>query len=147
MSPRFPPVCIAVFSHNQPSCGEFMSSRLEAKEKMKSISRFSVRLLVAVGAASGIATADEVTDWNQMMLLAALTAPVTPAPVTTSVAAIVQAAVFDAVNGIDRRYTSIYVPPAATPGASARAAAVQAAYATLVNLYPAQKAKFDQQRT
>jgi hypothetical protein len=80
------------------------------------------------------------------MLLATLTAPVTPAPTTTRVAAIVQAAVFDAVNGIDQRYTAIYVPPAAAPGASKRAAAVQAAYATLVNLYPNQKANFDQQR-
>jgi PAP2 superfamily len=51
------------------------------------------------------------------------------------------------VNGIDRRYTSIYVPPAAAPGTSKRAAVVQAAYATLMNLYPAQKATFDQQRS
>jgi PAP2 superfamily len=109
---------------------------------MKSLICFSV--LVAV--ASGVATADEVTDWNQVMLLATLTAPVTPAPVTNRVTAIVQAAVFDAVNGIDRHYTPIYVPAAAAPGTSKRAAAVQAAYATLVSLYPAQKAKFDQQR-
>jgi hypothetical protein len=60
-------------------------------------------------------------------------------------AAIVQAAVFDAVNGTDRRFLPIYVPPAAPPGTSVRAAAVQAAYASLVNLYPNQKSKFDQQ--
>jgi hypothetical protein len=58
----------------------------------------------------------------------------------------VQAAVFDAVNGIDGHYTAIHVPPAAPPGASKRAAAVQAAYATLVNLFPNQKLKFDLQR-
>jgi hypothetical protein len=108
--------------------------------------RSSVWALVVSSLASGICLADEVTDWNQMMRQATLTAPVTPAPITTRVAAIMQAAVFDAVNGIDRRYTPIYVPPAAAPGASARAAAVQAAYAALVNLFPAQKAKFDQQR-
>lgn len=106
---------------------------------------FSVWVL-ASGIASGICAADEVTDWNQAMLQATLTAPVTAAPVTLRVAAIVQAAVFDAVNGIDRRYTPIYVPPAAAPGTSKRAAAVQAAYATLVDLYPDQKTKFDQQR-
>src|SRR5580704_5872218 len=110
---------------------------------MKSLTCLSVLVVVATGAA----TADEVSDWNQVMLLAMLTAPVTPAPVTPRVAAIVQAAVFDAVNGIDRRYTPIYVPPAAAPGASKRAAAVQAAYGTLVKLYPSQKTKFDQQRT
>jgi hypothetical protein len=109
---------------------------------MKSLTCLSVLVVVATGAA----TADEVTDWNQVMLLATLTAPVTPAPVAPRVTAIVQAAVFDAVNGIDRRYTPIYVPEAAAPGTSKRAAAVQAAYITLVNLYPAQKAKFDQQR-
>ncbi len=109
---------------------------------MKSLTCLSVLVVVATGAA----TADEVTDWNQVMLLATLTAPATPAPVAPRVTAIVQAAVFDAVNGIDRRYTPIYVPEAAAPGTSKRAAAVQAAYITLVNLYPAQKAKFDQQR-
>ncbi len=109
---------------------------------MKKVILFSVWFV----AANVLATADEVSDWNQVMLQATLTAPVTPAPVSTRVAAIVQAAVFDAVNGIDRAYTSIHVPPAAAPETSRRAAAVQAAYATLVNLYPAQKTKFDQQR-
>src|SRR5579864_7785741 len=109
---------------------------------MKSLIRFSVWALLT----AGVSMADEVTDWNQVMLLATLTAPVTPAPITTRVTAIVQAAVFDAVNGIDRRYAPIYVFATAAPGSSQRAAAVQAAYATLVNLYPDQKAKFDQQR-
>ncbi len=90
--------------------------------------------------------ADELSDWNHMMLTATLTAPVTAAPLTPRVAAIVQAAVFDAVNGIERKYTPIYVPPAGPSSASVRAAAVQAAYATLVDLYPAQKATFDLQR-
>jgi hypothetical protein len=102
---------------------------------------------VGLTLAGSVVRADEVTDWNQVMLLAILTAPATPAPVATRVAAIVQAAVFDAVNGEDRRYSEIYVPAGAPPGTSKRAAAVQAAYATLVNLYPDQKAKFDQQRT
>src|SRR5580692_4780098 len=105
-------------------------------------------LSVALGLvlASGVALADEITDWNLALIKATLTAPVTPAPVTTRVAAIVQAAVFDAVNGIDRTFTPIYVPPAAAPGSSEKAAAVQAAYATLMNFYPAQQATFDQQK-
>jgi hypothetical protein len=61
----------------------------------------------------------------------------------TRVAAVVQAAVFDAVNGIARRYTPIHVAPAGPAGASQDAAAVQAAYATLLQLYPTQKATFD----
>jgi membrane-associated phospholipid phosphatase len=47
------------------------------------------------------------------------------------------------VNGIARRYTPIHVAPAGPAGASQEAAAVQAAYATLVQLYPTQKAVFD----
>src|SRR5262249_42519779 len=62
-------------------------------------------------------------------------------------AAIVMAAVFDAVNGIERRYTPVHVPPAAPAGTSQRAAAVQAAYASLVRLFPSQAATFDSQRT
>jgi hypothetical protein len=85
---------------------------------------------------------DEITNWNQMLFRAGLVGGTTPL-VITRVAAIVQAAVFDAVNGIDRRYTPIHVPPAATAGASRDAAAVQAAYATLVQLYPAQKPTLD----
>jgi hypothetical protein len=86
--------------------------------------------------------ADEVTDWNQMMFRAAL-AGGTTSLVMTRVAAIVQTAVFDAVNGIERRYTPIHVAPAGPAGASRDAAAAQAAYATLVQLYPAQKSTFD----
>src|SRR5262249_42053985 len=44
-------------------------------------------------------------------------------------------------------YSPIHVAPAAPAGASQRAAAVQAAYASLVLLFPAQKATFDQKRT
>jgi membrane-associated phospholipid phosphatase len=95
----------------------------------------------------GIGQADEVTDWNHIMLEATLVPPATPAPVSTRSTAIVQAAVFDAVNGIDPRYTPIHVFPAGPRNASKRAAAVQAAYATLIRLYPAQSDMLDQQRS
>jgi hypothetical protein len=101
-----------------------------------------VLVFVTVILAARTARADEITDWNQTMLRAALVGA-TPPPVTGRVAAIVQAAVFDAVNGIARRYTPIHVAPAGPPGASQEAAAVQAAYATLVQLYPTQKPVFD----
>lgn len=86
----------------------------------------------------------EIETWNGIMFQAAQAANTSPF-VMTRVAAIVQAAVFDAVNGIERRYTPIHVAPAAEPGASRRAAVVLAAYTTLVNLYPSQKVTFDQQ--
>jgi hypothetical protein len=110
---------------------------------MKPILSISLGLALA----SGVALADVIKDWNLALLAATETAPVTPAPITTRVAAIVQAAVFDAVNGIERRYSPIFVEPAAPAGASVQAAAVEAAYVTLGDLYPAQQATFDQQRT
>ena len=50
---------------------------------------------------------------------------------------------FDAVNGIERRFTPIYVQPKGPRSASVRAAATMAAYTILVKLYPGQKANFD----
>lgn len=114
---------------------------------MKNIVR---SLLVAALLANAIPTtarADVITDWNQNMLTAALVPPTTSPVVMSRVAAIVQVAVFDAVNGIERRYPPIHVGPAAPRGASRRAAAVQAAYATLVKLYPAQQSTLDTKRT
>jgi hypothetical protein len=53
----------------------------------------------------------------------------------TWLAALVQVAVFDAVNGIEGRYTPIHVAPAGSAGASSSAAAMQAAYSILSRLY------------
>ena len=78
--------------------------------------------------------ADEVTDWNEMMFRVGLVAG-TNATNMGRVAAIVQASVFDAVNGIDHRYTPIHVTSSAPGGASRRAAAIQAAYAALIKFY------------
>jgi len=63
--------------------------------------------------------------------------PVATSPLNMSRnAAIVQASVFEAVNGIERRYSSIHDTGLSAPrGASQRAAAIQAAYASLVHLY------------
>jgi hypothetical protein len=86
---------------------------------------------------SASARADEVADWNRQLQQSILTA--NPSPIaTTRIAAIVQVAVFEAINGIERRYTPIHVDFDAPPGASLRAAVVQAAYATLVRLFPVQ---------
>jgi hypothetical protein len=84
--------------------------------------------------------ADEVLDWNAVAMKALLAVPGAP---QIRLAAIVHAAVFDAVNGIDRRFTPIHVTSEAPRGASRRAAAVYAAYTTLISLFPAQSDTFD----
>ena len=91
-----------------------------------------------------VAGADVVTDWNRTMI-AGLEAANPPPPLANRLGAIVQTSVFDAVNGIERRYTSVHVDPAAPPGASRDAAAAGAAYTALVALLPAQKPIFDQE--
>jgi hypothetical protein len=58
--------------------------------------------------------------------------------VTSRVVALVSASVFDAVNGIEGRYQAIHVTAEAPRHASERAAAVQAAFAMLLKLYPTQ---------
>jgi len=91
-----------------------------------------VALAVLVSAAH--VRADEVTDWNQTLFRSAVVAGTSPLNMNR-VAALVQAAVFDAINGIDRRYTPIHVTPNAPAGASRRAAAVQAAYVMIGRHY------------
>jgi len=111
---------------------------------MRLVKRFCLLVLslTIVLVASSIVRADEVTDWNQHMLRAGTVGGTSPL-VMSRVAAIIQASVFDAVNGIERKYTPVRVPPGGAAGASPRAAAVEAAYAALVVLYPAQKSTFD----
>jgi hypothetical protein len=106
-------------------------------------------LVAAVAAAAlavpGVASANDVVAWNKTMVDALLVSHTAPQP-GTRVGAIVQTAVFDAVNGITGRYSQ-YRPDAigatAPEGASVRAAAVGAAYTTLVALFPLQKSTFD----
>lgn len=83
-----------------------------------------------------------VIQWNAHMLAAFATANV-PAPAANRLGGIVQAAVFDAVNGIEGRYTPIHVAPAAAPDASPQAAAAAATYTALVALFPSQKPALD----
>jgi membrane-associated phospholipid phosphatase len=102
---------------------------------------------LAALAVPGGASADAVTDWNHTMVDALYTARTAPQP-GTRVGAIVETAVFDAVNGIKGRYAQFHpevINATAPRGASAPAAAVGAAYTALVALYPAQKPTFDAQ--
>jgi len=101
--------------------------------------RMHTAVLVAAVAVALPATAgaDEVLDWNAILLRVIRTAG-TPPPINFRPLAIVHTAMFDAINGIERRYTPIHVREEAPAGASRRAAVVEAAYTTLVALYPAQ---------
>jgi hypothetical protein len=90
------------------------------------------------------AFADVVTDWNAT-LEAALRNPTPSVPAQARASAIVHGAIFDAVNGITRRYAPLRVIEPAPPGARLEAAAAYAAYTALVGLFPAKQTMFDTQ--
>lgn len=101
------------------------------------------RLLLIMGAlllhagVPRLAHADEVLEWNAVLRRSVIAAN-TPTPAVPRVMAIVHTSMFDALNGIERRYAPIHVEAAAPRGTSARAAVAHAAYTALVALYPAQ---------
>lgn len=97
-------------------------------------------LLVSAIALSipGQAHADAVTDWNAT---AGSVAPRFGAPQQQARAmAIVQIAVHDALNSIDRRYDAYAIVPPANPGASPGAAVAAAARNAILGLLPANAA-------
>ena len=83
-----------------------------------------------------------VTEWNQNAMQTIRTGN-THFTLHTRVLAMVHAAMFDAINGINCRYTPVHVDCAAPRGASRRAAGIQAAYGVLVSMYPSQKPALD----
>jgi hypothetical protein len=82
---------------------------------------------------------DQVLEWNQIFI-DTLIATATANSSSQRLGAIVHTAIFDAFNGVDRRYTPVFVQTEAPSGASRRAAVVAAAYVTLASLFPARQA-------
>jgi hypothetical protein len=77
------------------------------------------------------ARANPVLEWNQIFI-DTLIATGTPNSSSQRLGAIVHTAMFDAYNGIDQRYTPIFIRTTAPNGASRGAAVVAAAYTALV---------------
>src|SRR4030095_12148484 len=111
--------------------------------KLKLQPSMEMAILAILFAAPASASADAVTDWNAIAIqtISAAT-PARPAPVGFLDMAIVQVAVYDAVQAIDRRFKPYHVE---IPGASGspEAAVARAAHDILVNLFPAQTMSLD----
>ncbi|NJL22514.1 MAG: hypothetical protein HC895_19575 [Leptolyngbyaceae cyanobacterium SM1_3_5] len=103
--------------------------------KQRSLSTTTIRRVAADRVSA-------IVEWNSTALRAIFTGS-TPPPVAARNLAIVHTAMFDAVNSIVDRYKAYQVNLDAPAGASAEAAAVTAAYETLIKLFPTQKATFD----
>ncbi len=104
--------------------------------------------VIALAAPPGVARANAVTDWNAIASTAIVAPPAGPGqppPVAALSFAMVQGAVYDAVNAIDRGYQPYLVQPPSNPTDSKEAATAAAAYRVLVGfddlpgLFPSQQ--------
>jgi hypothetical protein len=113
---------------------------------VRSTSTLGIGLLASLLSVCGTVRADVITDWNQAALNAANVARY-GGPAETRLLAMVHAAMYDAVNSIDRRHEAYAVDVKAAAGASMEAAAVAAAHGILVRALPTQKSMLDSERS
>jgi hypothetical protein len=97
---------------------------------------------VVAGVVAAPARADVITEWNEQADFIALRKGVNPSVYGNHIAA-VHVAMFEAVNAIERRYTSYKLNLAADRAISKEAAAAAAAHGVLVSFYPDQEARLD----
>jgi hypothetical protein len=90
----------------------------------------------------GLARADVIMDWNAKADAIAAEKQVLPAP-HSRVISMMHVAMFEAVNAIDRRYTSYQLNLVADRSTSREAAAATAAHDVLLSLYPDLKSDLD----
>jgi hypothetical protein len=95
---------------------------------------WKVLLAFTVSATSQTAFADVITDWNENAVT--FVTPRMAPPVAQRAVAMVQAAMFDTVNSIERRYRPYLVQLPVPPTASKEAGAAAAAGAVLARLLP-----------
>jgi hypothetical protein len=122
--------------------GRFPMSRIRSSQWITAVSAAPLIALAALSW-SPVARADAVLDWNAIAVNAiSMAEPPRPGPVGFLDLAVVQAAVYDAVQAIDRRFKPYHVEIAGASG-SPEAAAAKAAHDVLVQIFPAQAASLD----
>jgi hypothetical protein len=110
--------------------------------KLRSLA--AIPILAILFAAPVTANGDAVSDWNSIAFQTISAAvPARPGPTSVLDLALVQIAVYDAVQAIDRRYKPYHVEIPAASG-SPEAAAAKAAHDMLVHLFPSQTASLDE---
>lgn len=111
--------------------------------KLKPQSCLVIAILAILLAAPASVRADAVADWNLIAMQRIAEAnPAHPPPVTFIDMAIVQAAIYDAVQAIERHYKPYHVEIEGASGSPA-AATAKAARDVLVNLFPDQTPTID----
>ena len=105
------------------------------------ISGFTLRVL-ALALLAAAAQADEVTRWNKIALDTVVASGQHPG-YTSRAMAMVQVAVFDALNSIEGRFTPYKVKAVAAQGTSEAATVAAAAHYVLVSMFANQKTALD----
>src|ERR1043166_5493054 len=101
-------------------------------------------IVLALVASPRVARADAVTDWNAIASSSIVVTAGQPPQVSALSFAMVQGAVYDAVNAIDRGHRPYLIQPSSQPTDSKEAAAATAAFRVLVgfpdlpDLFPSQ---------
>src|ERR1700674_3377855 len=113
---------------------------------MKKISKLLCVLMLSIVVGSTTARADAVLDWNAIAVNTAVANKQNPFA-QARYAAIVQLAVFEAVNSITHHYQPYLGTITAPPDASPDAAAIEAAYLVLSTYFPASQASLYADRT
>jgi hypothetical protein len=108
---------------------------------MRLLKRFCV-LLLGLAMASSIVRADAVTDWNAIAIQTIAGSPSHPGATATLDSAMVQVAVYDAVEAINGRFRPYHVHIPGATGSPA-AAVAKAAHDVLVSRFPSLTASLD----
>src|SRR5215469_16078378 len=116
---------------------------MDPRPKQIPILLFLIALVLFALASPSEVRADAVTDWNAIAATTIVVNAGQPPPVSALSFAMVQGAVYDAVNAIDRGHRPYlphpYILQRAQPSDSKAAAAATAAFRVLVALFPAQQ--------
>ena len=108
--------------------------------QFKKISILPILIVLALVAlvSPAVARANAVTDWNLIASNAIVVTAGQPPPVSALSFAMVQGAVYDAVNAIDGGHQPYLVQPPSNPTDSKEAATAAAAFRVLLGLFPGQ---------
>ena len=111
----------------------------------RSIARIGFAVLFVVLGLSSTALADVVTEWNAIATTVIVTNEKRAAGAAIVDAAYMHAAMYDAINGINPRFSQFAIVPSnVVAGSSEAAAGAAAAYTVLVHLFPNQKTFLDE---
>src|SRR5262252_6432452 len=111
---------------------------MDPRPKQIPILLFLIALVLFALASPSEGRADAVTDWNAIAATTIVVNAGQPPPVSALSFAMVQGAVYDAVNAIDRGHQPYLVQPPSNPTDSKEAATAAAAFHVLVGIFPGQ---------